>query len=173
MDLPSEIRMQIMQHAFGFDIYPQLNNQHAPAPADEPTYYGKLGYGPIRNTSIWGRIVRIPDATWKKVDVPNLDILRLNKQIREDLQPYVARQTCKCFEYGRNLAGYIPNLGHEFGRFDHMQVLELDFVHREYIYFFMASMQPFRDLSMRLSGGRVRICKYWFLERTSVFLWCS
>ena len=134
MALPAEIRVKILEYSFGFDIYPDNNIISIFGNGSDTS----RGYG----------------GTLKSVDPPTTSVLSLNKQSYRELQPYIADRLCRCFQQGETYQYYLYRALY-LHVLRQLQILELDFEHREYIFAFGVDLPPFFNQDHNLYGLRM------------------
>ena len=134
MSLPAELRIEVLENTYGFDVY--------------PNFHGGLGDGSrSEKKGSYG-------GTLRRVDPPFPAVLRLKKQIYAELEKYVLNRTCKCFQASMNYIQYLRRSMQNPSLFDTLQTLELDLSFREYIYFFAVPLVPFRYLGDEIFESR-------------------
>ena len=147
MELPWELRTEILKHVLGFDIYPRGVHTDLKNFGFTTYRYSKFGDG--------SELQRGCGGTLKKIGPPNVGVLTLNKKVYHELRPYVTDQMCKCFQTGENYQIHIRFQTTRALQFRHLRFLELDLSHREYMSFFMVNAVPFHNPNFGLSGNHM------------------
>ena len=136
MDLPAELRIQIMEAAFGYDVYPSTSSF-----ATGDLYLGEGSdqqFGYIDDFSTY-------NPTLKRVDGPNIAALLVSKTIHSEILDYVRTGTCKCFGSRVSCYSYLLRDSPPPIQFEHLHIVEMHMMNSEYIQFFGIEASPFKD----------------------------
>ncbi|KAF2838275.1 hypothetical protein M501DRAFT_1017296 [Patellaria atrata CBS 101060] len=139
MRLPSEIRELLYFHTLGFSITP-VSKSIPPFPKARPKWHAKLGQRQCAFALLPRGSPEQPVSPLHKMttDRPNLEILRLNKQIGEEALYMAWTRTPKYFSMPWHAYGFFRAL--DTVPYTALRVLHLDFEMKDWFIFFGVSL---------------------------------
>lgn len=157
MELPTELRILVLEHAVGPVLYLNKDLGSYSTSSDSPTY-----------ACSGARSIRV-DPTKEIVSKPNLDFIFHNRQLYEEVKPYLFYRTAKVFTTPTCLRKCVFDfLPRSLGGLQRLCHLDLDFALNSYILFFNVQVAPVRAFDdhnrLQVRGNAAMLLQLPFLK---------